>query len=454
MSNALQAKQRTGFINGTISKPSIDDPNFENWQTVNSMIVGWIRTSIKPKVKSNITFISNARALWLDLKERFSVGNKMRVHQIKARIAACQQAGQPIIDYYGKPLTVCKCGLCTCGATLEPAKEREEEKIHQFILGLDDSRFGGLSTNLVAMDPFPSLGEIYSRVIREEQLLASAWVHEQHKEVVGFTTQTERSVLPSSRTEIQSGGRLNSSSIRFRSSICSHCGRSRHEKKECWQIVGFPEWWTERNGGRGSATRGRGGRGLGRGRGYATKAHATSSNSSNLPEFTQEQLQALSQMLKGQTTSGSSDKLSGKPKFGNVVLDTGASHHITGDLSLLSNVVSIPPCYVGFADGSKMFALTKGFFPLSNRFALTDVLYVPTLTCTLIFVSRIVEQTKCVATFTNTICVLQDRLTRTLIGSGEERHGVYYLMDVATARIHSINVSSDQRLVASAFRSS
>ncbi|XP_010518616.1 PREDICTED: uncharacterized protein LOC104793890 [Camelina sativa] len=278
---------------------SSDNPGSMISSTVNSMIVGWIRTSIEPKVKSTVTFISIARDLWLDLKQRFSVGNKVRVHQIKAQIAACRQAGQPVIDYYGnlchlweelqtyKPLTVCKCGLCTCGATLEPSKERDEEKIHQFILGLDDSRFGGLSTTLIAMDPLPSLGEIYSRVIREEQCLASVRVHEQRNEVVGFAAQGEQSTSTPSRSDIQSGGRLDSAIIKSRSAICSHCGRSSHEKKECWQIVGFPEWFTERNsGGRGSSGRGRGGRGDGRGRSYATTAHATSSTPSNLPEFT------------------------------------------------------------------------------------------------------------------------------------------------------------------------
>ena len=56
------------------------------------------------------------------------------------------------------------------------------------------------------------------------------------------------------------------------------------------------------------------------------------------------------------------------------------------------------------------------------------------------------KQTKCVATFTDTLCVLQDRFSRTLIGSGEERDGVYYLTDVATAKIHTAKVSSDQAL--------
>ncbi|KAL9830558.1 putative retrotransposon Copia-like protein [Arabidopsis thaliana] len=42
MVNALQAKCKTGFIDGSIPKPQSTDPNFENWKTVNSMIVGWI----------------------------------------------------------------------------------------------------------------------------------------------------------------------------------------------------------------------------------------------------------------------------------------------------------------------------------------------------------------------------------------------------------------------------
>lgn len=48
------------------------------------------------------------------------------------------------------------------------ANEREEEKIHQFFMGLDDSRFGGLCTKITGFDPLPSVGEIYNKIIREE----------------------------------------------------------------------------------------------------------------------------------------------------------------------------------------------------------------------------------------------------------------------------------------------
>ena len=49
-------------------------------------------------------------------------------------------------------------------------------------------------------------------------------------------------------------------------------------------------------------------------------------------------------------------------------------------------------------------------------------------------------------TFTDAICVLQDRFSRTLIGTDEERDGVYYLTDVATAKINTVNASPDQSL--------
>ncbi|XP_010451547.1 PREDICTED: uncharacterized protein LOC104733681 [Camelina sativa] len=439
MLNALQAKRKTGFINGTIPKPAGDDPNLENRMTVNSMIVGWIRTSIEPKVKSTVTFIANAHRLWLDLKQRFSVGNKVRVHQLKSQLASCRQEGQAVIDYYGKlcslweeyhiykPLTVCSCGLCTCGATSAPAKEREEEKVHQFVLGLDKSRFGGLCATLDAMDPRTSLGEVYSRVIREEQRLCSNRQREQKEKAVGFLTRPDAT-----------GGSKPDSIVSKSRLSCSHCGHTGHDKRDCWQLVGFPDWWTERseksNNGRGSSSRGRGGRGSpsnsgGRGRSQMVAAHATSSNSSVFPKFTQEHLKAFTQFLQeksnNSTSAGdSSNKLSVKLKLGNVILDTGASHHMTGNLSLLINVVPISPSPVGFTDGSKTFAISMGVFPLSNNVKLTNGLFVPSLNCTLI----------------------SDHFSKTLIGSGEERDGVYYLTDVATTKIHMASAIFDQAL--------
>lgn len=131
------------------------------------MLVGWIRASIEPKVKSTITYISDAHQLWENLKKRFYLGNTVRVHQIKAQLASCKQNGQSVLDYFGKLSTLWEelqvyqpVHVCSCGAAAAIATEREHGKIHQFVMGLDDSRFGGICTTIIGQDPLPSLGEI------------------------------------------------------------------------------------------------------------------------------------------------------------------------------------------------------------------------------------------------------------------------------------------------------
>ena len=64
---------------------------------------------------------------------------------------------------------VCHCGGCTCNVTTEFIKEREEEKIHQFLMGLDDSVFGAVRTNILSMDPLPNLSKVYSVAVQEER---------------------------------------------------------------------------------------------------------------------------------------------------------------------------------------------------------------------------------------------------------------------------------------------
>ena len=448
MTNALRAKRKLGFIEGTIPQPATGDPNLELWFSVNSMIVGWIRTSIESRVRSTVTFIQDSHKLWVNLRKRFSVGNRVRIHHLKEQLARCKQEGQSVIDYFGRlskmweeldmysPLP-----KCTCSAIIEFEKAREAEKIHQFVMGLDESRFGKICQSIISSDSELDIGEIYAKIIREEQRLNSSKDRETQQLAVGFIAKTN-SVSDQQTSRTNSVG----PEKRDRVPTCSHCGRRGHDKAGCWQLIGFPDWWEDRPPNRGNNGSNRGaGRG-GRGRGNSSSrntdsrvnnAHATTSNSSTFPEFTQEQWQALTQMV-NERARPSNDKLSGKNRHGDLILDTGASYQMTGDMSLLTHTVSITPCPVGFADGNKTFATHMGVFPLSDKITLENVLFVPNLNCSLISVSKLLKQTNCFALLTDTICILQDRFTRTLIGAGEERDGIYYFKDVMAARVHRV----------------
>ena len=447
LENALRAKRKIGFINGTLLMPDENEKpaEAELWKTVNSMIVGWIRTSISATVRSTVTFTPDAFKMWSELKRRFSIGNTVRVHQLKAELAACKQDGLTVLDYFGrlsskweellsyKPLPT-----CTCGASEKINKDYEEEKVHMFLMGLDDARFGNVCTNIIGMDPLPDLNSVYQRVVREERRLLTSRV-ETKQDAVGFLTRSEVThgdTGPAAVVTRSRGG-----------VICSHCGRTGHEKKECWQIIGFPDWWTERNQGGDRTGRGRGGsRGRGRGQAQSNAMQAQVSGGTNVPALTAEQWASLTALLEQQKPTPIPEKLNGKKQTGEVILDTGASHHMTGDARLLSDMHAVVGCPVRFADGSQVQATRSGVLRLSEKITLPHVLLVPDLNCTLLSVAKLLKQTGCLAMFSDTLCVLQDRFTRTLIGAGEERGGVYVYRDVTVRRGLRVKGAEDKAL--------
>lgn len=95
-----------------------------------------------------MTFIMDAHKLWENLKERFSVGNKVRVHQLMSKLASCRHDGKAVIDYYGRLAKMWEelqtyrlPPACMCDAAAVYEKEREDERVHQFVMGIDESRF-------------------------------------------------------------------------------------------------------------------------------------------------------------------------------------------------------------------------------------------------------------------------------------------------------------------------
>ena len=43
---ALRARKKFGFIDGTIKRPDKDSEDLEDWWTINSLLVSWIRNTI------------------------------------------------------------------------------------------------------------------------------------------------------------------------------------------------------------------------------------------------------------------------------------------------------------------------------------------------------------------------------------------------------------------------
>lgn len=111
-----------------------------------------------------------------------------------------------MLDYFGKLsakweeiLNYKPLPDCSCEAREKIFKEYQEERIHQFLMGLDKTRFGNVCTNIIGMEPLPDLDNVYQRVVREERQLSSSRV-EQKQDVIGFTTRVEFNASSGSET--------------------------------------------------------------------------------------------------------------------------------------------------------------------------------------------------------------------------------------------------------------
>lgn len=275
-----------------------------------------------------------------------------------------------MIDYYGKLAVMWEelqthrpPPACICSAATTYEKEREDDRVHQFIMGLDESRFSNVVTAIIEADELPNLGKVYAKVIREEARLSAAKSREVvSQDAIGFVsrreTQTEDAAMTRDTHEgsgyaARTDNSNSAAGNRARDRVCSNCGKTGHDKSNCWQLIGYPEWMNEKRG-RGSGRGGRGasnaGYGRGGGRGTAHAAHAMNSYGSGGSDLTPEQWTTITAIINDGKSSSQSEKLSGKILC-DVIIDSGASHHMTDDLRQLVDVKETPPRVVGFADG-------------------------------------------------------------------------------------------------------
>ena len=213
-----------------------------------------------------MTYVENVKAWWEDIKERFSVVNGPRIQQLKAELADCKQQGMSMVAYYGKLKTLwdelanyeqilqCTCRGCKCDVASKLEKRREEEKVHQFLMGLDDTSYGTVRSSVLATDPLPSLNRVYAIMVQEERMKTITRSKEEKGMVVGLAVQAGS----------KSKGRREG---KDKSVVCSCCGKTGHDAKGCFQIIGYPDWWGDRPRAEAGSSEPRQGAPGGRGRG-------------------------------------------------------------------------------------------------------------------------------------------------------------------------------------------
>ena len=176
MLNVLRAKNKLGFINGVLKKPTDNPKEALAWSKCDGLVISWLTNSINPILYDSIVYHETALDMWKDLEERFGHSNEQRIHELHCEIATMTQGATNVSSFFTRikgawdelnsHMTIPK---CTCDAAMAWQAERDKEKVHQFLMGLNDS-FKTLHSQILAMEPLPILNRIYSMVVTKERV--------------------------------------------------------------------------------------------------------------------------------------------------------------------------------------------------------------------------------------------------------------------------------------------
>ncbi|KAK9705059.1 hypothetical protein RND81_07G030700 [Saponaria officinalis] len=359
MRMSLKSRRKFGFCDGSITKPT-DKFLLDQWKVVQCTVVQWIMHSIDPSLKDSISYCEDAKLLWTDLQDQFSVIDGAKIQALKTQLHECRQSkGMSVTTYYGnlkvlwealathEPPFACKCGCCNCGIAKDALARQDSERLHKFLMGLDSSLYGTLRSNQLALDPLPSLSRAYNGVLQEERVRASSSVAVDLSDVMAYAVRREPSTsgAPDWRAlreaERQERRKLH----------CTHCSASGHEAQSCFiKSQKFPDWWGDRP------------------RTLEEMRSCTGSSSIRTP--------ARANVLTAELRPTSSqDRLSGMSY--EWIIDTGASRHVTGDVHWLTEMHSIPPYPVSLPNGYTVSATVAGTVHLTASLSLRDVLFIP-----------------------------------------------------------------------------
>ncbi|XP_022858233.1 uncharacterized protein LOC111379131 [Olea europaea var. sylvestris] len=173
ITRALNAKNKLGFVLGTIKHP-VDDTAAQLWDWCCDMIMSRLLHSIDRSLTGNLLYCATPNDLWVELETRFQQSNGTKIFQLKRDLANFHQEQQSITTYYGKLkelwnelASLQQMNPCTCRASKSLVEIQETDKVYQFLMGLNDS-FQQLRSQILATNPFPSIVHCYAILHQEE----------------------------------------------------------------------------------------------------------------------------------------------------------------------------------------------------------------------------------------------------------------------------------------------
>ncbi|XP_059302215.1 uncharacterized protein LOC132054181 [Lycium ferocissimum] len=264
---ALSAKNKLGFITGAHPAPDSTSSDLQPWSRCNDMVTSWLLNSLSKEIADSVIYSTTAKELWVSLEHRFGQTNGAKLYHLQKELSRFAGYFTKLKRLWDEldPLNCdvkCTC-VCACEGKAKFEKSQENEKLIQFLMGLNDS-YSQAKGNILMMNPLPNINHAYSLVLQDENQKetymsplipsnsSSFMVGGQYK----GGKQPQRLLSNIQRTNNypkfnnpQPTSRLPKQIARFKGKkskyninvSCTHCGKTGHTVDDCYRLIGFPE---------------------------------------------------------------------------------------------------------------------------------------------------------------------------------------------------------------------
>ncbi|CAL8075027.1 unnamed protein product [Prunus armeniaca] len=223
MTVSLNAKNKLGFVDGTLKKPSSESNLDEHvvWMRCNDMVFSWIVNTLDPEISDSVIYCTTACEIWEDLRERFSQSNAPRIFQLQRETSYLTQDQLSVAAYYTKLKGLwdelasytdySTCTYAAHGKHMPPSAKKQRT--------LGALRAAARTSDTAAMAVRIGRPNQNRSTNREDRC-------------------TDRSDQNHSQTSNCDDRRAGSSRNRPH---CTHCDDDGHQIDTCWKLHGYPE---------------------------------------------------------------------------------------------------------------------------------------------------------------------------------------------------------------------
>ncbi|XP_074356339.1 uncharacterized protein LOC141696022 [Apium graveolens] len=247
---SLSAKNKLGFVDGTVIKPVASHVDFKLWERCNDLVCSWLLCNLDDSISRSVMFFKTAREIWLDLEERFGYASMTQIFSLEQHLTELEQGSKNVSDFFTEiksiwdamsdisPLPCCTCRKCTWNVTQKVLQMEQDRKLLQFMMKLSD-RFATVRGDILMQQPMPIISNAFGIFSQEERHQSLSQVTQQ-TEALAFMADNKKGLKKSNGN--YKGSQIAGGATGFKKNtyFCTHCNVAGHSVERCFKLHGYP----------------------------------------------------------------------------------------------------------------------------------------------------------------------------------------------------------------------